>query len=78
MNVVSRMLLILLLAIGIMVTHVQAAEAAGKFEYKTIALKQAGVKGPAELEVLLNKLGAEGWELIEINMMGVAILKRQK
>lgn len=52
------------------------AHAAVKFEYKVISLEQAHVQGAAQLEALLNKLGSEGWELVEIDVAGDAILKR--
>ena len=68
-----------LLAIALEISPVSNALAAPKFEYKPISLDTAGVKNEKDLEDFLNKLGADGWELVEINVMrGTAIFKRQK
>ncbi|MDD5198564.1 MAG: DUF4177 domain-containing protein [Terrimicrobiaceae bacterium] len=45
-----------------------------KWEYRVL---NAGLHN-RQLESLLNSNGAEGWELVQINAKGVAILKRRK
>ncbi|MBU1405202.1 MAG: DUF4177 domain-containing protein [Proteobacteria bacterium] len=76
MNTAFRFLLTIILAVTLAGSSVLTAEAAAKFDYKAVDLKK--VMTPQQLEVILNQLGAEGWELVEINGAGLAILKRQK
>ncbi len=45
-----------------------------KWEYTVIPAGYA----TRQLQNLLNSYGAEGWELVQINVHGVAIFKRQK
>lgn len=52
------------------------ALAIGKVEYSVVDLDASKVRKAAQLEALLNKLGAEGWELVETNMRGMAVFKR--
>ena len=56
------------------------AQTAAKFEYKVIPLTDANrnLVGAAQLEAILNKLSSDGWELIQIDIEGHAILKRAK
>ncbi len=49
-----------------------------KFQYLVVDLTKAEAGTPAQLEALLNRLGAEGWELVQSNAAGVAIFKREK
>ncbi len=54
------------------------AVARDKFQYLVVDLTKAEAGTPAQLEVLLNRLGADGWELVQSNAAGVAIFKREK
>jgi hypothetical protein len=45
-----------------------------KWEYTVIPAGYA----PRQLQNLLNSYGLEGWELVQINVHGVAVLKREK
>ena len=78
MNTAFRFLLTVVLAVTLAGSSILTAEAAAKFDYKTVDLKKADIRTTQQMEAILNQLGAEGWELIEINLNGVAILKRQK
>jgi hypothetical protein len=68
----------LLLSVLISVASFGAFAADGIFEYKVIEFKKENAKTSPEVEALLNRLGAEGWELVELSPMGAAILKRKK
>lgn len=78
MNTAFRFLITVVLAVTLAGSSVLTAEAAAKFDYKAVDLKKADIRTTQQMEAILNQLGAEGWELIEINLNGVAILKRQK
>ena len=54
------------------------AVARDKFQYLVVDLAKADAGTPAQLEALLNRLGAEGWELVQSSATGVAIFKREK
>ena len=60
------------------ILFMSCAQAATQIEYKVVSLEQAHIQGAEQLQALLNTLGAEGWELIEIDTKGDAIMKRQK
>ena len=60
-----------------------SAHAAQKFEYKVVHFEIITEGGRnldeqrvAELQLALNKLGAEGWELVILGTGGVAVFKR--
>jgi Domain of unknown function (DUF4177) len=60
-----------------------SAQPAQKFEYKVVHFEIVTAGGAnldeqrvAQLQEALNKLGAEGWELILLGVGGVAVLKR--
>lgn len=44
--------------------YTTGAQAATTFQYKIVSMQEANIQGPAQFEALLNKLGADGWELI--------------
>jgi hypothetical protein len=46
-----------------------------KFEYKAINLSSVS-RNQNEID-LLNRAGAEGWELVSVSSLNVAILKRE-
>lgn len=54
------------------------AVARDKFQYLVVDLAKADAGTPTQLEALLNRLGADGWELVQSNAAGVAIFKREK
>ncbi len=53
------------------------AVARDKFQYLVVDLAKAEAGTPTQLEALLNRLGAEGWELVQ-SAAGMAIFKREK
>jgi hypothetical protein len=54
------------------------AVARDKFQYLVVDLAKADAGTPAQLEALLNRLGADGWELVQSSATGIAIFKREK
>lgn len=78
MGIAQRLLFTGLLAATLVVSTIPTAQAMTRWEYKTMELKSVNATTPQQLELLLNQLGQEGWNLIEIGANGVAIFKREK
>jgi hypothetical protein len=63
----------LLIGCALMLLFTCAADARGpKWEYRVESAKLAN----RQLEALLNRKSAEGWELVQINDRGIAIFRR--
>jgi P pilus assembly chaperone PapD len=78
MNTFRRILLTATLALTFLAATSSVVVAATTYEYKAIRLERVSVKNAQQLELLLNQLGAEGWLLIQITGVGVAVLQREK
>ena len=63
-------------SIALLFLSVSCVQAAPKFEYKVVLTANLGSSD--EYEQLLNQLGNDGWELIEVSAHGWAVFKRPK
>ena len=47
--------------------HRASGQTPGAWEYKVVAVETIGVEKRGEPERTLNRLGAEGWEMVQMN-----------
>lgn len=69
---------VVLLAFGYFIGTIScSAQASKKIEYKVASLGNVSTEQPTQFEALLNKMGADGWEMVGITpgMNGI-IFKR--